>query len=39
MTQKQHEELNKAIYQLMENSQYSYKEARIICAYEMGLEV
>ena len=39
MTQDQHEALNKAIYKLMDNSQYSYKEARVICAHNLGIEI
>lgn len=39
MTQAQHEALNAAIYKLMDNSQYSYKEARVICMHELGIKV
>lgn len=37
MTQAQHEKLNPEIYKLMDNSQYSYQEARIICAAQLNI--
>lgn len=39
MTFQEAEKLNDAIYVLMKNSAYSYKEARIICAHELGIKL
>ena len=39
MTQDQHEALNKAIYKLMDESSYSYGEARVICAHDLGIKL